>query len=735
MKTTLLYDKAERPYAQYLIREIQSFKIPRTHKKACVSKAARLHHVQCVAIDTPELSNILKQSDFLIVLCSEHTKNRQDELNKVLEQFYEQDKANNINRIIPVINLPLIQGKLSEELRNNVKSFMPTFLLGDKTTGRDELLGTCIQIKGIKRVITEIAAKILEIEILHPPLPPKIKKILWFSGFICSISAAAGLYFHSQNIPFIPGVQLVTQGILPLHYADEIESEGSADSVEQLDLLMSATQNRIDIPTQAYRQALARGNKSAASTILDRLTPHYRQKLINNGITPDTIHEKWNEYISAGNAELIQDLILAKCDVNLRLQQGKTPLHLAVENNQADIVKRLLNANASMSITDDNFKLAADYASNECKEILQTAARDMLSAHNITKDNFRAHYELLCVQDNANTIALILTAYPLLEEESEEHEHPLLFAVKENKNNIFNLLIGRNISEDILNTTLIYVSRTNQESIMRALIKHGADVNVSMKGLTPLLAATLHSMHNNVQILCESGANVSIRHADTNDTPLDFAIAMGDNLLVNILLKHKAPVNAKHPLHQFTPLDIATNNIQMNHEAVQEILELLLEGGADPNINSGPIGMTPLTYAAYHGNADAVKLMLRKVEDINHKDANNLSALDWAHYMKHHDIVALLKDKGGKLLTDVKKSPLYLQENILNSEKTLMKNELKVCNLNLIQTEELMNEAQEQDKQIFKSISTTEYAVKKQKAKISQLHKKIRQNTTEEPVP
>ena len=63
MKTTLLYDKAERPYAQYLIREIQSFKIPRTHKKACVSKAARLHHVQCVSIDTPELSNILKQSD------------------------------------------------------------------------------------------------------------------------------------------------------------------------------------------------------------------------------------------------------------------------------------------------------------------------------------------------------------------------------------------------------------------------------------------------------------------------------------------------------------------------------------------------------------------------------------------------------------------------------------------------------------------------------------------------
>lgn len=44
------------------------------------------------------------------------------------------------------------------------------------------------------------------------------------------------------------------------------------------------------------------------------------------------------------------------------------------------------------------------------------------------------------------------------------------------------------------------------------------------------------------------------------------------------------------------------------------------------------------------GKADAVKALLESGDDVNHKDATNWSALTWAAFKGHENIVGILLD-------------------------------------------------------------------------------------------
>lgn len=71
-----------------------------------------------------------------------------------------------------------------------------------------------------------------------------------------------------------------------------------------------------------------------------------------------SLHETEGEIF----AEIIQVLIKAKIDLNHQDVDGCTALHLAVEKNQFDLAKLLLEKGAIASIVDRTGKTALDYA-------------------------------------------------------------------------------------------------------------------------------------------------------------------------------------------------------------------------------------------------------------------------------------------------------------------------------------------------------------------------------------
>jgi len=180
-----------------------------------------------------------------------------------------------------------------------------------------------------------------------------------------------------------------------------------------------------------------------------------------------------------------------------------------------------------------------------------------------------------------------------------------------------------------------------------------------LTGCTPaLVGSAIRGDANSVKTLLDKGADVNVRDADGN-TALDWAAGEGQLEIVKILLDKGADVNVKGMLG-FTPLMAATTH---GHT---EIVKILLDRGADVNAISGTTafswtaydgsssesgiygGLTALMIAARDGYADIVKLLLEKEADINIKDVNGKTVLQWAEKNNHSEIIKLLKEAGVK---------------------------------------------------------------------------------------
>ena len=80
-----------------------------------------------------------------------------------------------------------------------------------------------------------------------------------------------------------------------------------------------------------------------------------------------------------------------------------------------------------------------------------------------------------------------------------------------------------------------------------------------------------------------------------------------------------------------------------------EIVELLIQEGADVNAVTKSGGYTALILAADNANTEMVKLLIDAEADVNAKDNNGRTALlaaTWAVYQGHTEIMELLREAG-----------------------------------------------------------------------------------------
>ncbi len=90
-------------------------------------------------------------------------------------------------------------------------------------------------------------------------------------------------------------------------------------------------------------------------------------------------------------------------------------------------------------------------------------------------------------------------------------------------------------------------------------------------------------------------------------------------------------------------------------------LEAILEQAEVSIEYRGTFLATPLVWAAFHGETEAVEFLLNRGADINSGDMNNRTALDWAILNNHEDTAQLLRDRLARILVldDHQDSALY----------------------------------------------------------------------------
>ena len=90
-----------------------------------------------------------------------------------------------------------------------------------------------------------------------------------------------------------------------------------------------------------------------------------------------------------------------------------------------------------------------------------------------------------------------------------------------------------------------------------------------------------------------------------------------------------------------------TNQIMMAGEiGHSDIIKLLLDVRPQDINHKDNCGATALTYAAFHGHKEIVELLLNKGANIDNKDNNGSTALTKVAFHGHKEIVKLLLDKG-----------------------------------------------------------------------------------------
>lgn len=188
---------------------------------------------------------------------------------------------------------------------------------------------------------------------------------------------------------------------------------------------------------------------------------------------------------------------------------------------------------------------------------------------------------------------------------------------------------------------------------VRLLLDKGADPKVVDKdGAGPLWLACARGDDDIVEELLQRGASPNEKQVRLTETALMWASKLNKPRSVHALLKTGVDVNERSAIRkpaQSGQQDVGemTALLWAAPENDRETVKELLDAHADPNAQDMR-GLTPLILAVTSEDQDLgiVEMLLAKTADVQHRDKNGLTALDWARKWGSTPIAGLLEKAG-----------------------------------------------------------------------------------------
>lgn len=211
-------------------------------------------------------------------------------------------------------------------------------------------------------------------------------------------------------------------------------------------------------------------------------------------------------------------------------------------------------------------------------------------------------------------------------------------------------------SQDSGGTPLYRAACLGNRRMVKMLVEAGADINSRGKsgGWTPLHGSLLASPEKGLHLLLEKGADINAKN-DDGETPLWHAVRHSYNECARALLKHDPRPELDTYVFKATELSLSV------FEDDTEMVQLLLEAGADPNRYSANQLAAPLLHrAVWRPNIDIVRLLLAYNIRVDDRDDSGNTALHWLRQQTPVSVVKLVISRGlpANSLNGSKWSPL-----------------------------------------------------------------------------
>ncbi len=347
----------------------------------------------------------------------------------------------------------------------------------------------------------------------------------------------------------------------------------------------------------------------------------------------------------------IRVLIELKRDLNKVDENGNILLHEAVRNGNLEAVQLLLENGAVVDLTDEMGNTALMLASwNGEKDLVSLLVQEGADINSVNRWGYTP---LICAsskrQSAVGAILLSLGADP--EVENIEGDTALLIASKQDDTELLSNLFlkGADIHHQNKNglDSLMLAALVGAENAVQLLLKSGADVSkTSKEGYTALMYASEQGYLNIVQMLTDWGVDLSMKNKNGLKA-VDLAYAGGKKEIVNYFFD-KMGEEALEPQYRELPKKFFSAVSKGDMVAVKE----MLSWGVDIN-KPDSYGTTPLMAASFKGYETLVRYLIDSGADMELRDQNGLTAIDYAVKNEKYEVAALIK----KSIENEKKVP------------------------------------------------------------------------------
>ncbi len=299
--------------------------------------------------------------------------------------------------------------------------------------------------------------------------------------------------------------------------------------------------------------------------------------------------------------ECIRYLIDKGADVNLSDDMGYTPLHIASKHGQLEVCRILISNGSVVNFDDDG----PDSKGNLSKTLSSLTVNPL----SLALENDHADCAELMLQNGANPNTKYFLGY-------EINMIPM------ENTSCLDMLLDHGADPDSFSrsglTPLMKACKVRCRDAVRTLLRHGASVNLQcpprFDEKTALHFAVTSGDADIVSQLLAAGAVMS-RMPEYPYTPLEEAVTSGNLEAARVLLEFGADPNELNE-ERCCALQAAVSTIGIKHE--REILELLLQHGADPNYHRSTfsyvgVSLSPIVeYFTYRDEFDiaVVKLLV-----------------------------------------------------------------------------------------------------------------------------
>lgn len=270
--------------------------------------------------------------------------------------------------------------------------------------------------------------------------------------------------------------------------------------------------------------------------------------------------------IAVKNNDIIAVNALLKENVNPNFvdEEGYSPLHRAVLNNNLDVVNVLL------SYKDIDTEIKLPYEASVDDWYLGGATPLLVASYT----------------GNADIVnALIEAGSDIRAKDDIDGATTIHIASANGNNEVINILLNKdntliNEADSMKDTPLHWASIKNQTDTILLLLANGADTKLTNSdGNTVLHYAAMYGDVNTVNVLLEADSSLASVENNEGITPIYYAIVVSDNdILSSIITNGQIDINKKDSLG-YTPLHYAAN--YGNMEAVVLLVE---EFNADKTI-------------------------------------------------------------------------------------------------------------------------------------------------------